>query len=431
MQEQTALTKAPTQEDLVEYQAGMERALQVVEIQTDQGPVKLTPAIVRRYLAVGDASKFTDQDLTLFMAMCKFHQLNPFIREVWPIKFQDNLQIVVAKDTFIKRAAEDPNIQWWKAGIIVYSKEEKRFFDTQGLIPPGTELIGAFCEVQEAGKPHVTRLEVNLDEYDKHRSTWKEIKSTMLRKVAIVQALRETAGRKTRKLYIPDELGLDPDKMPEGAIDVELIRGETEGPSPGPPIIPKNGNGQAGQSASAPKQEEDKPTGNLPKRRRANKFTGLNLEVFPGGKIETAGCKPDQLERLANLKNVPGNTESIKKFLVGNVGYEQLSYLREEEADLLLRTLKPVETVQSQADKSFQEDTFDPSDSAFERAGVVEDPVPGEEVLVPAQGGEEKVFCPQEGETMFKTYCLQDCRMRKQDGFCLALGEKPSSKFMG
>ena len=36
-----------------------------------------------------------------------------------------------------------------------------------------------------------SRAEVSLDEYDQHRSLWKTKPATMIRKVALVQALRE------------------------------------------------------------------------------------------------------------------------------------------------------------------------------------------------------------------------------------------------
>ena len=46
---------------------------------------------------------------------------------------------------------------------------------------------------------------VNLNEYDKKQSTWKEKPSTMIRKVAIVQAMREAFPAQLGAMYTQEE----------------------------------------------------------------------------------------------------------------------------------------------------------------------------------------------------------------------------------
>lgn len=456
-QEQNALIKAgPTAQEIAEYEASMDRALQVVEIQTDQGPVKLTPSIVRRYLAVGEPQKFTDGDLTLFLAMCKFHQLNPFIREVWPIKFGNNLQIVVAKDTFIKRAASDPDIDFWRAGIIVWDGESKKYYDTQGIIPPGTELLGGWCEVVIKGQPHPLRLEVNLEEYDLHQSLWgsgnaKGKKATMIRKVAIVQALREASPNRTRKMYIPDEMGLDPDKLPEGAIDVTQVQAETGGGQPSTSQQPPNGNGTAQPS-------EDTPSGNFPRRSRRNRFTGLNKEQFPYGKIDTCGIRPEQYLAIEKLITLEENAIWLGKYLTQSIGYPDPTYLREEEALYVLQHLKsepvqqsaqePAPAQQYESPEFFEENlpksqqvVNNTASSVNNTPSSMNNAPPAQQTMAAQQQPQQNtaatnsdddpmIDCPMFQERYRKSYCLNNCRTRKQDGFCLAIGEKPPASGM-
>ena len=61
-----------------------EKELMTVEISTEQGPVKLSPSIVRRYLVNGNGS-VTDGEVMMFMSLCKFGGLNPFLREAYLI----------------------------------------------------------------------------------------------------------------------------------------------------------------------------------------------------------------------------------------------------------------------------------------------------------------------------------------------------------
>lgn len=51
-----------------------------------------------------------------------------------------------------------------------------------------------------------SRAEVSLDEYDQHRSLWRTKPATMIRKVALVQALREAYPGAYGGIYDSDEM---------------------------------------------------------------------------------------------------------------------------------------------------------------------------------------------------------------------------------
>jgi hypothetical protein len=180
------------------------------------------------------------------------------------------------------------------------------------------------------------------------------------------------------------------------------------------------------QDVDAQTSPDENPSGNLPKRSRRNKFTGLDKERFPGGKIETCGVKPEQLVELRKLASAfPENASHIKRYMSVNVGYAELSYLREDEALELTEHLRPLPV-----DEPPKEDFFDPPESAFQKPVVV-DPLPEMPDAQPAKE-EERVLCPIENETRIKSFCMEQCRIRKGDNFCIALGEKPpKSGFMG
>ena len=79
----------------------------IVKYETDNGEVTLSKDIVKRYLVSGDPSKVTDKEVMMFIQMCKYQNLNPFLREAYLIKFGNSpATMVTGKDTFVKRAAK-------------------------------------------------------------------------------------------------------------------------------------------------------------------------------------------------------------------------------------------------------------------------------------------------------------------------------------
>ena len=82
--------------------------------------VKLTPATVKNYLVSGNAERITDQEVVMFINLCKYNSLNPWLREAYCIKYGSSpATMVVGKETFQKRADADPNYNGEQAGVIV------------------------------------------------------------------------------------------------------------------------------------------------------------------------------------------------------------------------------------------------------------------------------------------------------------------------
>ena len=85
--------------------------------------VKLTPATVKNYLVSGNAERITDQEVVMFINLCKYNSLNPWLREAYCIKYGSSpATMVVGKETFQKRADADPNYNGEQAGVIVETK---------------------------------------------------------------------------------------------------------------------------------------------------------------------------------------------------------------------------------------------------------------------------------------------------------------------
>ena len=166
--------------------------------------VKLSYQIVRNYLTKGNGV-VTDQDLVQFISICKFNQLNPFLNEAYLVKFGDKpAQMIVSKEAFMKRAENSPNYEGFRAGIIVLRDNQP--VDLEGCwMLPGDKLAGGWAEVHRSDRRFPCVSRVMLEEYDKKQSTWNEKKTTMVRKVALVQALRESFPTQLGAMYTAEE----------------------------------------------------------------------------------------------------------------------------------------------------------------------------------------------------------------------------------
>ena len=193
-------------------------ALQLAEFTLEGGQV-LTADTVKNYLTSGNGA-VTEQETLMFIELCKAQKLNPFIREAYLIKFGNSpANIVVGKDVFVKRAYRNPTFEGMKAGIVTVDKEGNTHEREGSLKLPGETLIGGWCEVYTSDKKFPIKSVVSLEEYSKSQSTWKTMPCVMIRKCAMVTALREAFPEDLQGLYDASEMGVDT-KLPQKEVRV-------------------------------------------------------------------------------------------------------------------------------------------------------------------------------------------------------------------
>ncbi len=165
---------------------------EITKYMTDLGEVALSAEIIKQYLVSGNG-EITDQELAMYLKLCKYQKLNPFLREVYIIKYgQYPATVVTGKETFLKRAIKNPKYQGHRVGI-----------SEDGKV--------AWAEVYCDGYEVPIKCEVDYDEYvglkdGKPNRMWASKPNTMLKKVALVQALRETFPLDMGGLYSQEEI---------------------------------------------------------------------------------------------------------------------------------------------------------------------------------------------------------------------------------
>ncbi|WP_072500563.1 phage recombination protein Bet [Olsenella phocaeensis] len=181
---------------------------------SDGSEVKLSPAIVQQYIVTG-GQQADPREVFSFMAKCQARHLNPLAGDAYMTVFKGKASVIVSKDYFVRTATQQPTFDGMRAGVVVINKETGELIYREGtIVGANTEvLVGGWAEVHDKSRSHPSRAEVSLAEYDQHHSLWNTKKATMIRKVALVQALREAYPGSYGGLY-------DSDEMPEPDVPV-------------------------------------------------------------------------------------------------------------------------------------------------------------------------------------------------------------------
>lgn len=283
-----------------------------IEFRVAGGLVKLNPTIVRKYLVHGKAELVTDTEIVMYMQLCKYQGLNPFLRDCYLIKYSssDPAAFVVGKDTFTKRAGAIPECGGFNAGVIVRRKvegKEEIAKRTGALVMQGEELIGGWGRAYRKGWQEAVEIEVGFKEYIRYTKTgdvnksWREMPATMIRKVALVQVLRETFAEHYANMYAPEEMPIDDSALPQEPVqfpESEKVFVRDDVQSHPEPVGP----GLAPAPPPTPGTPTEQPSPEKPKSN--NTFT----PPIPPGQTEgdSHDSQKEMMDRLNNLKEKAG-----------------------------------------------------------------------------------------------------------------------------
>ncbi len=187
----------------------------IIEYESNGEIVKISPNTVRKYLVSGDG-KVTDEEVMMFMSLCRYQHLNPFLKEAYLIKYSDNspATLVTGKDVFTKRARRNKDYAGKQAGIIVINEETGEIAEREGTFYlPSEKIVGGWAKVFIKGYDEPEYVSVSFDECagrkkdGKLTQVWSARPAQMIRKVALVQALREAFPEDFNGMYAPEEMG--------------------------------------------------------------------------------------------------------------------------------------------------------------------------------------------------------------------------------
>lgn len=193
--------------------------------------VKISLDDIKNTLTNGNG-QVTNKEAVMFLSLCRYQHLNPFIREAYLIKFGDNpATMIVGKDVLLKRAMRAEKFKGLQAGVIISSNGE--VIEREGtFVLDGETLVGGWAKVYLKDYETPFYSSVSLKEYSTGKSNWASKPATMIRKVALAQALREAFPEEMSSLYDQTEM----DKEVFDATGKEIAVDETPVETPTEPI---------------------------------------------------------------------------------------------------------------------------------------------------------------------------------------------------
>ena len=196
-------------------------AKELAKYTADSGnDIVLTDDTVRNLISTDP--NVTDKEVMAFAALCKAHRLDPFIKEAYLIKYGSQpATIVVGKDVFTKRAFRHPKYRGSEAGLFVITANGKGKERQGSMVLPGEQVVGGWAKVYLDGYQVPIYDSVSFEEYAGKKKDgslnqqWRTKPGTMMRKVALVHALREAFPEDFQGLYDYTEMGISDPEQPE------------------------------------------------------------------------------------------------------------------------------------------------------------------------------------------------------------------------
>ena len=186
-------------------------------------PVEITGADGQHFtVSFGDVRNFicpkaTDAECKIFLETCKQYHLNPFTKEAYLIHYDNKNDdtastIVLGKNCYLQMAERHPAYDGFEAGVIVLTADGQLLYREGSIVydgDGGETLLGGWAKVYRKDRSRASYEEVKLSDYDTGKSLWNGKKATMIRKVALVHALREAFPSTFGALYDESEVRVD------------------------------------------------------------------------------------------------------------------------------------------------------------------------------------------------------------------------------
>lgn len=191
-----------------------ERGLVVYQSRDGQ-EIRLSFDTVRKYLVSGKPEYVTDQEIMLYMGMCKARGLNPFKRDCYLIKYteRDPAATIVSIDYFRSRARSMTDCLGWKSGIMILKDDKTIEYREGSFILEGENLVGGWFKAKPEKWTEEYTWTVPLAPYVKTTAQgnvtqfWqKEKQSYMIAKVVESQGLRRLWPDEFQGLFIEEDI---------------------------------------------------------------------------------------------------------------------------------------------------------------------------------------------------------------------------------
>lgn len=307
-----------------------------------------------------------DGEWKLFMGLGMATKLNPFLREIWAVKYGNNpASVFVGRDGYRRSAQAHPEYEYHYA-MAVYANDgfSLRNGQVEHEFSGGDRgaLIGAYCVVKRKSASKEAVTYVTLSEYVQKFGVWTTKPATMIVKVAEAQGLRASfqelfAGTYEESENWKDDAVERPMPDTETILDEQLIpKNATETPHNEPPEKDRVIDAQVIENPVAPKQpqpvgtKEDHGTYTMEQRDGYRVMASKPAEApVPENAIPVGKIRADQTKKLfavwGEYKKILGltdekSTTERKALMKSMFGVDSSVSLDERQADELIERIE-------------------------------------------------------------------------------------------
>ena len=139
-------------------------------------------------------AKGANQDeLYMFLHLCKTYGLDPFAKEIWFIKYKDQTSIITSRDGYLKIANRNPHFKGLDSDV-VYSGD--KFIKTKDGVQHAYSTtnrgnpVGAYALVFRDDRDIPVYAFAPFSDYVQQSNTWRKYPHAMILKVAEAMALK-------------------------------------------------------------------------------------------------------------------------------------------------------------------------------------------------------------------------------------------------
>lgn len=174
------------------------------------------------------APKLTEMEFQYFVGLGRAAGLNPFLKEIWSVKYDEKspAQVFIGRDGYRKAAQAHSEYDYHQCDAVY---ENDAFEVQDGIVKHAYKLtqrgvlIGAYCIAKRHKSSRPMYVFVEVREYSTGKSVWGQKPATMIKKVAESQCLRACFQDLLGGTYGEEEMSQQMDNN-----NVRVIHGETQ-----------------------------------------------------------------------------------------------------------------------------------------------------------------------------------------------------------
>ena len=260
------------------------------------------------------APKLTEMELQYFVGLGKATGLNPFLKEIWSVKYDERspAQVFIGRDGYRKAAQAQSEYDYHQCDSVY----ENDIFEVQdGIVKHAYKLtqrgnlIGAYCIVKRHKSSRPMYVFVELKEYSTGKSVWATKPATMIKKVAESQCLRACFQDLLGGTYGEEEMSNSQrennnERVIEGTTQTEKLKNLLGGSIIDGGITTVDSDGVIVDKPSVEPKEDNSEDGNKPASAdQIDKITILMEEKGYDSARKQKGLDYFKVEKLSDLTN--------------------------------------------------------------------------------------------------------------------------------